>query len=137
MFEDITPVLATILDQFTTMYLIGVTGVFIGFPLVKLGNHYGKILGDKKFKSTEVLFVGVVVSVILVGLLFKFVEPYVLELVVPFTKWSPIMFSTGTLALYGWFLHALDVEIRWKVIVPLVFIILINAGFLVFSGYFA
>ena len=55
--------LVDVLVHYSTLYLIGVASCLIGFPLVKLGNKWGKILGSHEFNSRSVLFVGVVVSV--------------------------------------------------------------------------
>lgn len=108
MFEGITDFLTNGMVQFAAIYLTGITGVLIGFPLVKIGHHSGKIYGDKNFKSHEVLFVGVIVSIVITGVMFEFVTPLIPSLLVHVEAWIPLICASGTLILYGWFTKVIE-----------------------------
>jgi hypothetical protein len=126
MFEGITDFLINGMVQFASIYLTGIAGVLIGFPLVHIGNHYGKIFGDSEFKSHEVLFIGIIVSIVFTGILFEFVTPFLPTLLFSVEEWIPMICAFSTLLLYAWFIRAIKQEVRWKIVAVLFLIVAVN-----------
>lgn len=124
------------LVQISTIFEISVAGTLIGFPLVKLGNQWGKILGNYKFKSPEVLFVGVLVSTLFTGVLFEFATPFVSMLLYLFLEWIPTVIGVSILVLYGWFCGSYGWKPKLKVVGLPILVVLGNIAFLYFIGYF-
>jgi hypothetical protein len=129
--------LVNVLVHYSTLYLIGVTSCLIGFPLVKLGNKWGKIFGSYEFNSRPVLFVGLVVSVLFMTILFDVATPFVSQLILKYVEWIPTLLAVSTLILYGWFCKSCDFNVVWAIIAVLVLVIVGNAAYLYFAGYFA
>jgi hypothetical protein len=125
------------LVQASTIFVISTLGTLIGFPLVKLGHGWGKILGSHEFKSPEVLFVGVLASAFFTGILFEFVTPLVNMLLHSVVEWIPTVISVSILALYGWFCVSCEWRPKLKIVGFPVLIILGNIAYLYFAGYFS
>lgn len=125
------------LVHYSSLYLIGVASCLIGFPLVKLGNKWGKILGSHEFNSRPVLFVCLIVSVFFMAIFFDIATPFVSALVLRYFEWMPTMIAVSTLVLYGWFCKFCEFNPVWAIVAVLVLMIIGNVAYLYFTGYFA
>jgi hypothetical protein len=120
--------------QYNADYLMVIVGTLIGFPLVQLGNRWGKILGDHEFKSVPVLFLGVLASIFLTIILFRIVSPIVAILLLQFSQWIVFIDSLATLALYIWFCRSFHFNERWWIVAILLLGAIGNVAYLYFIG---
>jgi len=136
MFEDLATNITALIVQVTSIFVISALGVLVGFPLVQLGSHWGKIKGSKKFQSKELLFVGFLASIMLVGVFFELAKPYIDGLLKTYLVWIPTVVASLVLLLYAWFSKSFDFKPNWKVIAVLILLVVIDVGIIYLVQYY-
>src|ERR1700690_3057725 len=117
MFEGIITDIANFVVQISGIFVISALGVLVGFPIVQLGNHWGKILGDDEFKSKGVLFFGFLVSIFFVGVFFELATPFVNSILATYIAWIPSVIAVLILLLFAWFCKSFDFKPSWKIVI--------------------
>jgi hypothetical protein len=117
-----------------TLYLTSVGGAMIGYPLVQLGDRWGKIWGSKGFKSVPVLFGGFILSLVIIGYLFEVATPKVSEFVQQNLQWKVLIDCACTLIVYVWFSETFGFKLRRNIVGILILGILVNLGYLYAIG---
>jgi hypothetical protein len=118
------------------VYLTAIAGALIGFPLIQVGNKWGKVFGDNKFKSPKVVFIGFLASLFFVGVFLDVAQPTLIKFLFQFLNWLPIFDAVATLTAYAYFCKSFEFSFKWQIILPLVLVILANIGYLYVIGTF-